>query len=75
MQFLGALVVYRLMNHRRNEERGAKDIVTEFDKHLEHWLEHVERIDPNRPPKLLLEYHSKGRRNPGSPCERWTDQS
>ena len=32
-----------------------EDIVTKIKKYPKQWLEYVERMHPNRPPKLLLE--------------------
>ena len=38
------------------------------------WLQHVQKMDTNRPPKQALKYKPKGRRNIGRPRKRWRDQ-
>jgi hypothetical protein len=35
------------------------------------WLKHVERMDDNRLPKLILDYKPTRRRTVGRPRQRW----
>jgi len=50
------------------------DIVKEIKQYQKKWLQHVQRMDRNRIPKLALQYRPKGRRNLGRPKKRWKDQ-
>ena len=38
------------------------------------WLQHVQRMDTNRPPKQAIQYKPKGQRNVVRPRKRWRDQ-
>jgi hypothetical protein len=37
------------------------------------WFQHVHRMEDNRLPEQLLNYHPKGRRRPGRPRKRLLD--
>jgi hypothetical protein len=37
-------------------------------------LQHLERMEQNRIPKLLLNYKPRGRRDQGRPGRRWREQ-
>ena len=50
------------------------DIVKEIKQYQKKWLQHVQRMDRNRIPKLALQYRPKGRRNIARPKKRWKDQ-
>ena len=53
---------------------GAQNIVQEIKQYQKKWLQHVQRMNTNRLPKLALQYKPKGRRNVGRPRKRWRDQ-
>jgi len=46
------------------------------DKKARHrtWPRHLKRMDPNRPPRLALQYQPKGRRDVWRPGRRRKDQ-
>ena len=53
---------------------GAQNIVKEIKQCQKKWLQHVQRMDRNRIPKVALRYRPKLRRNIGRPKKRWRDQ-
>ena len=55
-------------------KKGVQNIVKEIKQYQEKWLQHVQRMDTNRPTKQALQYKPKGRRNIGRPRKRWRDQ-
>jgi hypothetical protein len=59
-----------------NEEILELDVTPLEDKlctYRHKWFQHVHRIEDNRLPKQLLNYHPKGRRRPGRPLKRLLD--
>ena len=56
----------RLVDHKLREDYrkdlGGGNIVIKIEEYYNHWLENVEGIDANHPPKSLLEYHSRHKR-------------
>jgi hypothetical protein len=78
MRSLRSLAGYRLIDHRRNEDiRGELQIIDINSRIKEYqikWLQHLQRIEHNRIPKLLLNYKLRGRRYQGRPCIRWREQ-
>jgi hypothetical protein len=56
---------YTLLNHKRNEEILEEFHVTPLEDKLctyrHKWSQHVHRMEDNRLPKQLLNYHPKGR--------------
>ena len=52
------------------KELGVEDTVLNIEKYQKQRQEHVERMDPNRPPKLLQKYHPRDRRDQARPCKR-----
>jgi hypothetical protein len=69
---------YRLIDQRRNEgireELQIIDINSRIKDYHINWLQHLERMEQNRIPKLLLNYKPRGRRYQGRPCRRWKEQ-
>jgi hypothetical protein len=53
------------------EKIRAHNIVKEIKQHQEKWLQHVQRINTNRIPKLALQYKPKDEE---PPRKRWRDQ-
>jgi hypothetical protein len=58
MRFLRSVAGYRLTDHRRDEdireEIQIKDINSRIKDYQIKWLQHLERMEQNRIPKLLL---------------------
>jgi hypothetical protein len=69
---------YRLIDHRRNkdirEELQIIDINSRIKDYQIQWLKHLERMEQNRIPKLLLNYKPRGRRDRRRPGRRWREQ-
>jgi hypothetical protein len=78
MRFLRSVAGYRLIDHRRNEDIREElqiiDINSRIKDYQIKWLQHVERMEQNRIPKLLLNYKLGGIRDQGRPCRRWREQ-
>ena len=78
MKFLRNLLGITKLDKEKNqcirEKTGAQSIVKEIKQYQKMWLQHVQRMDTNRPPKQALQYRPKGRRNTGRPRKRRRDQ-
>jgi hypothetical protein len=78
MRFLRSVAGYRLIDHRRNEdvreELQIVDINSRIKDYEIKWLQHLERMEQNRIPKLLLNYKPRGRSDQGRPRRRWREQ-
>jgi hypothetical protein len=74
MKYLRRTARYTLLNLKRNEEILEELHVTPLEHKLctyrHKWFQHVHRMEDNRLPKQLLNYHPKGRRRPGRPRKR-----
>jgi hypothetical protein len=74
MKYLLLTAGYTLLNHKRNEEILEELHVTPLEDKLctyrHKWFQRVYRMEDNRLPKQLLNYHPKGRRRPGRPLKR-----
>jgi hypothetical protein len=77
MKYLRRTTLHTLLNHKRNEEILEELHVTPSEDKLctyrHKWFQHVHRMEDNRLPKQLLNYHPKGRRQPGRPLKRLLD--
>jgi hypothetical protein len=65
-----------LFDHKRNEEILELHVTPLEDKlctYRHMWFQHVHRMEDNRLPKQLLNYHPKGRWQPGRPRKRLLD--
>jgi hypothetical protein len=78
MHFLRSVAGYRLIDHRCNEDTREElqiiDINSRIKDYQIKWLQHLERMEQNRIPKLLLNYKPRGRRDQGRPSRRWREQ-
>ena len=78
MKFLRHLLGITKLDKEKNqcirEKTGAQNIVKEIKQYQEKWLQHVQRMDRNRPPRQALKCRPEGRRNIGRPKKRWRDQ-
>jgi hypothetical protein len=76
MKYLRRTGGYTLLNRKRNEEILEELHVTPLEDKLctyrHKWFQHVLRIEDNRLPKQLLNYHPKGRQ-PGRTLKRLLD--
>jgi hypothetical protein len=73
MKYLRQTAGYTLLNHKRNEEILELHVTHLEDKlctYRHKLFQHVHRMEDNRLPKQLLNYHPKGRRRPGRPLKR-----
>jgi hypothetical protein len=73
------VTVFRLIDHRRNEDiREWLQVIIDINLRIKDcqikWLQHLERMEQNRIPKLLLNYKPRGRRDQGRPGRRWREQ-
>jgi hypothetical protein len=78
MCFLRSVACYRLIVHRRDEDIREElqiiDINSRIKGYQITWLQHLERMDQNRIPKLLLNYKPRGTRDQGRLCRSWREQ-
>ena len=69
IKFLRHLLEITKLDKEKNQcirgKTGAENIVKEIKQHQKKWLQHVQRMDTERLPKLALQYKPKGRRNVG----------
>jgi hypothetical protein len=79
MKYLRRTAGYTLLDHKRNKEILEELHVTPLEDKLctyrHKWFQHVHRMEYNRLPKPLLNYHPKGRRLPGRPLKRLLDDT
>jgi hypothetical protein len=77
IKYLRRTAGYTLLNQKRNEEILEELHVTALEDKLctyrHKWFQHVHRMEDNRLPKQLLNYHPKGRRRPRRPRKRLLD--
>jgi hypothetical protein len=77
LRYLRRTAGYTLLNHKRNEAMLEELHVTPLDEKLStyrhNWFQHFHRMEDNRLPKQLLNYHPKGRRRPERPLKRLLD--
>jgi hypothetical protein len=77
MRFIRTTVKYILRDYKRNND-VMKELKTEpvMGKILEYknnWIQHVNRMQRDRIPKLLKNYKPRGTRNRGRPMKRLLD--
>jgi hypothetical protein len=77
-RFLRSVEGYRLIGHRHNEDIREELQIIHINSIIEgfqiKWLQHLERMEQNRIPKLLVNYKPRCRRDEGRPCRRWREQ-
>jgi hypothetical protein len=73
MKYLWQTAGNNFLNHKINEEILEELHVTALEDKLCTYrhkrFQHVHRMEDNRLPKQLLNYHPKGRRRPGRPLK------
>lgn len=77
MKFLRSVAGYRLLDKKPSkeirEELNMDNLIDRIQNLKLNWLHHIERMSSNRLPRVLLNYHPKGKRNVGRPILRWSD--
>jgi hypothetical protein len=76
MKYLRRTAGYTLLDHKSNEEILELHVTPLEDRlctYRHKWFQHVHRMEDNRLPKQLVNYHPKGRRRPGRPRKRLLD--
>ena len=75
MRFLRSVTGYTRLDKIRSEViekeleiSGIQDVRLKFKQN---WINHLERTDNTRLPKLALNYKPRGRRDRGRPRKRW----
>jgi hypothetical protein len=78
MRFLRSVKGFRSIDHKRNEDIREELQILGINSRIKDyqikWLQHLERMEQNIIPKLLLNYKPSGRRDQGRPCRRWREQ-
>jgi hypothetical protein len=77
MKYLRRTAGHTFLNHKRNEEILEELHVTPLEDKLctyrHKWFQHVLRMEDNRLPEQLLNYHPIGRRRTGRPLKTLLD--
>jgi hypothetical protein len=78
MRFLRPLLGLTRLDHQRNPEicnsLKVDNIVEDIKQYQRRWVDHLERMDRSRLPRLAFQYQSRGWRDRGRPRARWKDQ-
>jgi hypothetical protein len=61
-------------HHTRRRENLKSNIVEDIKLYQKKWLDHLERMDRSRLPKLAFQYQPRGLRDMGRARRRWRDQ-
>ena len=75
MKFLRAVAGVTLLDHQRNEDiRNQLNIFNMTEQIItqkQNWYTHLQRMNEERLPKIILNYRPTGRRDVGRPKTRW----
>jgi hypothetical protein len=78
MRFLRAVAGVTLRDRVRSEDVRKRlqtgNVFEDIKQYQRKWLEHVERMSPERLPRQAYLYTPTGRRNLGRPRTRWKQQ-
>jgi hypothetical protein len=78
MRFLRPLLGLTRLDRQRNPEirniLKVDNIVEDIKQYQRRWVDHLERMDRSRLPKLAFQYQPRGWRDRGRPRARWKDQ-
>jgi hypothetical protein len=59
---------------KQNENMDVRDmIINDIIRKQLIWYGHVERIDPKRPPRIMIYWKFEGRKQRGRPRRTWKD--
>lgn len=70
---LGITRRYKIRNDDIRKELNIFNLCDKVDEYKKSWLNHVQRMETGRLPKMFLIYKSYGRRNLGRPRKKWLD--
>jgi hypothetical protein len=77
MRFMRTTAKYIWSDYNRNDdmlkELKTEPVMGKILKYKNNWIQHVNRIQRDRIPKLLKNYKPRGRRNRGRPMKRLLD--
>jgi hypothetical protein len=71
---LGLTISYRQRNPHICNRLKVNSIVEDMKLYQKKWLDHLERTDRSRLPRLAFHYQPRGRRDMGRPRRRWRYQ-
>jgi hypothetical protein len=75
---LRSLLGLTRLNRQRNPEirnsLKVGNIVEDIKQYQRRWVDHLERMDRSRLPRLAFQYQPQGWRDRGRPRARWKDQ-
>ena len=78
MKLLRPLAGYTLYDHKTNNyirrELQITGLIDKIDEYRRNWLQHLQRMPPNRIPLNSYYYRPQGRRTIGRPKKRWREQ-
>jgi hypothetical protein len=78
MRFLRPLLGLTRLDRQRNPEirnsLKVDNIVEDIKQYQRRWVDHLERMDRSRLPRLAFQYQPRGWRDRGRPRTRWKDQ-
>jgi hypothetical protein len=78
MRFLRPLLGLTRLDCQRNPEihnsLKVDNIVEDIKQYQRRWVDHLERMDRSRLPRLAFQYQPRGWRDRGRPRARWKDQ-
>lgn len=62
----------RLRNVEIREELEIFNVNDKIEEYRHNWRQHITRMKEERIPKIILNYHPRGRRDVGRPKKRWS---
>ena len=78
MKFLRPIAGYTRLDKKRNidirQQLNIEELNNTIINYRTNWKYHVNRMTENRIPKAALRYKPQGKRKPGRPKKRWTEQ-
>ncbi|KAI8491909.1 hypothetical protein Bbelb_302820 [Branchiostoma belcheri] len=70
---LGKSRLDKIRNTHLRNMLGITSVVDDIERSALRWLGHVQRMNPDRIPKMAFDLKLKGKRPPGRPRKRWRD--
>jgi hypothetical protein len=75
-RFMRKTAIYIWSDYKRNDilkELKTESVTGKMLKYKNNWIQHVNKMQTDRIPKLLKNYKPRGRRNRGRPTKRLLD--